>query len=262
MKKFDISNLIITRIHDIYTCKLGRDVEASHTLSHSVLLIRRTGESTYRVNGKEYTADANHILFLPATTAYEMEVEKVGLCTVIEIDAANEASTMSPLSFYADNESDLMGMLKNLCHYWTLKGPACESKCMSVLYSMITQISTLDSYSQTLAGKYGLIHKSVKYIESHYTDPELYTPQLAEMSGIGETYYRNIFIAVFSTPPTRYIQQYRIDKAKELLMAPNASVDDIAVRVGFANASYFCKVFKSSTGMTPTEFAAQRRLLG
>jgi len=262
MKKFDISNLVVSRIHDVYTCKLGREAEGESTLQHSVFLLRRSGISSYRVNGKEYLADTEHILFFPKGTSYEMEVEKVGQCTVIELDAVNDPAEMEPLSLIADSESDLSASVKNLCHYWTLKGPACDSKCLSVLYSMITQISTLNSYSLTLAGKYGLIHKSVKYIEKNYADPELYTPQLASMSGIGETYYRNIFTAVFSVPPTRYIQQYRVDKAKELLIAPDASVDEIAIRVGFANASYFCKVFKSLVGMTPTEFAAKRKLLG
>ena len=40
------------------------------------------------------------------------------------------------------------------------------------------------------------------------------------------------------------------------------SIDEIAVAVGFANASYFCKVFKSLTSETPSEFAAKARKIG
>ena len=40
------------------------------------------------------------------------------------------------------------------------------------------------------------------------------------------------------------------------------SVEEIAVSVGFANASYFCKVFKSLTGLTPLEFAEKARRVG
>ena len=85
---------------------------------------------------------------------------------------------------------------------------------------------------------------------------------LADMSGMGETYYRSIFISVFGVAPTRYIQQYRVDKAKELLINSTGSVEDIAVAVGFANSSYFCKVFKSITGVTPSEYAEHGRLVG
>ena len=82
------------------------------------------------------------------------------------------------------------------------------------------------------------------------------------MSGIGETYYRNIFIAVFNMPPAKYIQSYRIDKAKELLVSTTLSLEEIATKVGFANSSYLCKVFKSTTGMTPLAFSQKARHIG
>ena len=82
------------------------------------------------------------------------------------------------------------------------------------------------------------------------------------MSGIGETYYRNIFTAVFNMPPAKYIQSYRIDKAKELLVSTTLSLEEIAAKVGFANSSYLCKIFKSTTGMTPLAFAQKSRHIG
>ena len=151
---------------------------------------------------------------------------------------------------------------KNLLHYWTLRGPAYHSKCLSEIYSLLTQISTIQSYTDTLAGKYGLIHRSVQYIERNYGKQDLYTPMLADMSGMGETYYRSIFLAVFGIPPTKYIQRYRVEKAKELLVTSSYSVDEIAQKVGFANASYFCKVFKSLTKLTPSEFVEKAGKIG
>ena len=107
-----------------------------------------------------------------------------------------------------------------------------------------------------------MIHKSVKYIEENYDNPDLYTTELAEMSEIGETYYRNIFISVFNMAPAKYIQLYRINKAKELLVSTDKSIEEIAIAVGFANSSYFCKVFKNLTECTPLEFSEKGRLLG
>ena len=129
-------------------------------------------------------------------------------------------------------------------------------------YDLLTLLSSIRSYTDSLAGKYSIIHKSVKYVERNYHRQDLYTPDLAQMSGIGETYYRNIFIAVFGMPPTKYIQQYRVEKAKELLVTSSRSVEEIAVAVGFANSSYFCKVFKSVTGLTPSDFAEKARRIG
>jgi AraC-like DNA-binding protein len=178
------------------------------------------------------------------------------------MDTAEGGAARCPSSFFTDNESDIVATAKNILHYWNLRGPAYHSKCLSEIYSLVTQIATIQSYAYSLAGKYRLIHRSVKYIESHYHRQDLYTPMLAKMSGMGETYYRSIFQSVFGVPPTRYIQQYRVEKAKALLVNSVGSIEEIAVAVGFANSSYFCKVFKSTTGLTPSEFADRGRKLG
>lgn len=261
MKKFDISNLIVTGIRDVYSYTLPEDTEGAAVTKNATLIIKSKGCSEYTVDGKEYNADPNTVVFLPKDTAYSIYVDRAGECLIIEFDADVESGA-TPCEFVTDNDKEVANTAKSLLNYWKLKGPAYHSKCLSELYTLITQISTIHSYTNSLVGKYGLIHKSVKYIEANYRREDLYTPDLAEMSGIGETYYRAIFISVFQVPPARYIQNYRIEKAKELLVNSTGSIEDIAVSVGFANSSYFCKVFKSVTGLTPTEFATKGRSLG
>ena len=190
-----------------------------------------------------------------------MYVYKPGDCVIIEFDVFNGADAQV-CEFLTENDKEIAATVKSLLHYWKLKGPAYHSKCLSELYTLITQLSTVHSYSYSLAGKYGMIHRSVKYIEANYRREDLYTPDLAAMSDMGETYYRSIFLSVFSVPPAKYIQNYRVEKAKELLVNSSGSIEDIATAVGFANSSYFCKVFKSTTGLTPSEFATKSRKLG
>ncbi|MBO7310173.1 MAG: helix-turn-helix transcriptional regulator [Clostridia bacterium] len=261
MKKFDISNIIISKIHDVYSYSLPKDEEGTAVATHSVLIIKRSGSSEYKVGDKKYTADANTVLFIPAGTEYSMYVYKSGECIIAEFDCSS-SNEMQACDFLTANDKDITATVKTLLHYWKLKGPAYHSKCLSELYTFITQLSTVYSYTYSLAGKYRMIHKSVKYIEANYRRIDLYTPDLAKMSGMGETYYRSIFLSVFNVAPAKYIQNYRIEKAKELLVNSSGSVDDIAIAVGFANSSYFCKVFKATVGLTPTEFAAKSRMLG
>lgn len=261
MKKFDISNSVISKLNDVCSYTLPEDTEGSAVTSHSVLIIKKDGISEYTADGKKYTADKNNVLFIPQGTEYSLYIYKPGECVIIEFDSDVPAGT-PVCEFYTENDRDIAATVKSLLHYWKLKGPAYNSKCLSELYNLITQLSTVHSYTYSLAGKYGMIHKSVKYIEANYRRLNLYTPDLAKMSGMGETYYRSIFISVFNIPPAKYIQNYRIEKAKELLVNSSGSVDEIASAVGFANSSYFCKVFKSTVGLTPTEFAAKSRALG
>lgn len=262
MKKFDISNLIISRINDVYGYTLPEDTEGEAHASHSILLIKKSGISEYTVLGKTYTADESTVLYIPAGTDYSMYVRRAGECFVAELDVDAETEPSGICELFTNGDKEIAATAKTALHYWKLKGPAYHSKCLSELYTLITQISTIHASSYTLAGKYRLIHRSVKFIEANYRREDLYTPALAEMSGIGETYYRSIFIAVFGVAPAKYIQNYRIEKAKALLVNSTGSIEDIAAATGFANSSYFCKVFKSTTGLTPTEFAAKSKKIG
>lgn len=261
MKKFDISNLIISQICDVYSYTLPTETEGSAVSTHSVLLVKKKGESEYVSDGKKYTADSENILFIPAGTEYSMYVERAGECVIIEFDALNSKDA-DVCEFFTGGDKDVANTVKSIVHYWKLKGPAYHSKCLSELYSLITLLSTAHSYTYSLAGKYGMIHRSVKFIEANYRKEDLYTPDLAAMSGMGETYYRSIFISVFGVAPAKYIQNYRIEKAKELLVNCSGSIEEIATSVGFANSSYFCKVFKSTVGLTPSEFTAKSKKLG
>jgi AraC-like DNA-binding protein len=267
MKNFDISNLQLTSICDVRRVNHSKDTEASATASHCALIIRKSGSSVYTVKKSSFTADSDTLLFIAKGTKYSMSVEKSGECTVVQFDV-NDAQLAECFpdggifEYFTAGDKSILKLAKSLMQYYGLRGPAYNSKCLSELYSLITQISTIHAFNHSLAGKYGLIHASVKFIEANYARQDLYTPMLAELSDMGETYYRSIFQAVFNMPPARYIQLYRVGKAKELLLNSNQSIEEIAVAVGFANASYFCKVFKNLTGKTPSEFAQKCKTLG
>lgn len=267
MKNFDISNLILKSITDVRRVNHSAETEASATASHCALIIRKNGTSVYSFGGRDFVADHDNIIFIAKGTKYEMSVERGGECIVVEFDIDDaqiegEFKNGAICRYIVEGDKNICKLAKSLLQYFGLRGPAYNSKCLSELYSLITQISTVHAFNHSLAGKYGLIHASVKFIEANYARQDLYTPMLAELSEIGETYYRSIFLAVFNMPPARYIQLYRVGKAKELLLNSNKNIEEIAVAVGFANASYFCKVFKNLTDMTPSEFAHKCKTLG
>ena len=66
---------------------------------------------------------------------------------------------------------------------------------------------------------------------------------------------------VYGVSPARYLQQYRIEQAKRLLISTAWPVERIADEVGFRHAPYFSACFKRGTGMTPQEYrrSAHRR---
>ena len=58
-------------------------------------------------------------------------------------------------------------------------------------------------------------------------------------------------------PPTKYINNLRINKAKALLVNTNRSIEEIAYSCGYHEYSYFASVFSKLTGETPRAYRAK-----
>ncbi len=50
------------------------------------------------------------------------------------------------------------------------------------------------------------------------------------------------------------LHHYMIDKAKDMLLASDATVATVAYNLGFKYPQYFARLFKKKTGITPTEY--------
>ncbi len=55
-----------------------------------------------------------------------------------------------------------------------------------------------------------------------------------------------------------YVRDLRIQNACGLMRDPEKPLLEIALSLGFADQSHFCKSFKAATGMTPTEWQKNR----
>lgn len=55
---------------------------------------------------------------------------------------------------------------------------------------------------------------------------------------------------------TEYLLEYRLTKAAALLEASGLSITEIAGRTGFCDVSYFIKMFRQKTGITPKAYSA------
>jgi AraC family transcriptional regulator, arabinose operon regulatory protein len=68
----------------------------------------------------------------------------------------------------------------------------------------------------------------------------------------------HLFKSEIGLSPQRYLNQIRLEKAKELLEMGLLSVKEIGADVGFPSVSSFCRSFKAANGMTPKEYRLTR----
>lgn len=82
---------------------------------------------------------------------------------------------------------------------------------------------------------------------------------LAKKLNISERTFSRRFKKALNTTPNKYLQNLRIQRAKELLITSNKSFDEITFEVGFFNESSFRKLFKKETSLNPIEFRKKNR---
>ncbi|WP_400246753.1 helix-turn-helix domain-containing protein [Niallia sp. JL1B1071] len=91
------------------------------------------------------------------------------------------------------------------------------------------------------------------YIYKHIYEP-LTLQSIAEHLSISPKYLSNLFKQEVGMPISEYIQQTKIEEAKKLMTFAEHSLSDIHALLNFTDQSYFTKVFKKYTGITPKEF--------
>ncbi|MFD2115121.1 helix-turn-helix transcriptional regulator [Paenibacillus yanchengensis] len=77
---------------------------------------------------------------------------------------------------------------------------------------------------------------------------------LAELTGLNSNYLITLFKKQMRMTLKNYIQEQRIEEAKKLLRLTNDTISSISTRLNFYDQSYFIKVFKKHTGITPKQY--------
>lgn len=78
--------------------------------------------------------------------------------------------------------------------------------------------------------------------------------QLAAAAGLSRYYFTRLFQACEGVSPGEYISRQRMREAVRLLQAGGEPIKSIAAAVGFADVSYFCKVFRRTFDVSPAQF--------
>lgn len=102
-----------------------------------------------------------------------------------------------------------------------------------------------------------IIYKAIDYIKEHFSE-KLSLDDVAQHVHLSKSYLSRIFKEELNSTFTSYTNKIRIEKSKEYLLNHDLSLTDIALLTGFDDQSYFTKVFKKATGVSPGRFREQR----
>lgn len=95
------------------------------------------------------------------------------------------------------------------------------------------------------------------YIRATLHEPPDYA-QLARLAALSYCQLFRLFKSELGVSPQQYIERQRIERAKRLLTLNRLSVKEVAAQAGFLNQLYFSRRFQKATGLSPSQYRANR----
>lgn len=168
-----------------------------------------------------------------------IKVRVLGICSILtritaKRDVSFQVSFKEIENLYLLNEAQ---SFKDLCR---ITARICENIC--------TSVKNFD-YS----GNSSIISNACQYIRDNHPS-KITLKAVANELYVNPSYLSALFKKETGKGFTQYINDIRLKHSRDLLANTSLSLVDIAASTGFDCQSYFTKVFKNNTGLTPSEY--------
>ncbi|WAM33588.1 response regulator transcription factor [Caldicellulosiruptor morganii] len=148
-----------------------------------------------------------------------------------------------------NNENDLQG-IEFLSEILKCKS---ISDLNGVLKASIQRtVEEIQRHNQSKMGS--LVKKVIEYIKANYFYSEISLSEISEKFFVSPSYLSRLFKKETGKNLSDFINEYRIEKAKELLATTDLKTYEIADKVGIPDPHYFSRIFKRYTGYSPSEY--------
>lgn len=259
----------LNAFHNIPACEIPEHVHPFHTLS---LLTSRAANVEWTTGGRTRRAQntQGNIYLLPAGTRDRLGWDTFTSRIVITLD-----SRVITRAFEETAHRDAFELVDD----WTLRDPQLKALMLALHADLEDGSPAGRLYGESLslalavyvAGRYGVPNQRPRahtgglpghrlrlvldYIRDHL-DRDMPLADLAAVAGMSPHYFVELFRASTGQTPHRFVLTRRIQRARDLLRNRNLSVLDVAILVGFSDASHFTKVFRRVMGATPSRYRA------
>jgi signal transduction histidine kinase/DNA-binding LacI/PurR family transcriptional regulator/CheY-like chemotaxis protein len=128
------------------------------------------------------------------------------------------------------------------------------NKGLFTVDEVLTHVEETLNHSKRLGSQTShIVRQVMAYIHENYAE-SITRADLAKHVCVTERYLTHCFHQEMGITPMAYLNRYRMKRAKMLLEQGKLNITEIALAVGFADSSYFNRVFRQEAGMTPGEY--------
>jgi YesN/AraC family two-component response regulator len=131
---------------------------------------------------------------------------------------------------------------------------ASYSELLSNIWNIVERIIERNLKGHFKLGTTSFFRSVQQYIERNISEP-LSLQSVCSVFGISQTYLSRLFRKFKKMSFNEYLTNARISKAKNIIEdSPDMPIKDVALVVGYSDPFYFSRVFRSVTGVPPSEY--------
>jgi AraC-like DNA-binding protein len=134
-----------------------------------------------------------------------------------------------------------------------------QSRMLMLLAALITRHADPRPRVRPVGQERREVARVRRYLEERY-DQEITLVELGQVAGLSSYYLVRVFHREVGLPPHAYLESVRIRRAQDLLAA-GCPIVDAAYATGFSSQSHLTNTFKRFIGVTPKQYAQQRKNL-
>jgi len=170
--------------------------------------------------------------------------------------AAPEAVSLPLLHLSAREMKPLAAKVRRLAAELGSDQPGRNFMSMALFMEIITGLCRSENAPAVPAGSEFLIDDAIRHMHEHLAEP-IAIDELPALVNLSRRSFFRLFRNAAGCTPGEYLKELRFARAVELLRRTDLSVTEVALRCGFCDGNYVCRLFRERLGITPRQFRAK-----
>lgn len=259
--KLENLNITPVSVHLYVPPILWKGDRLGHIGEHNVFFFVLEGECFLSVDAQSYIVKKGQLAFLPKgkMRMYTQASEKFSMYEMrfkAELNGGNDLMDVLGLSEQnfvvdVDNINELSALFENSNRDELFKNLVYDVAWCANIINIIKIYA--EQRKKQSDSDYLFFKPVFEYMTLNLAN-QVKLEELAAIVHMHPTYFVKKFGEKCGMPPLAYLNNIRMYKAMSLLAGTDESIEAIAKSVGITDASYFARMFKKHTGISPTEY--------
>lgn len=234
-----------------------------------------SGSGTFYHNNNPIKVKTGDLIFSPCANSHEIVADEydklhyayVGFKLATQSENYSEYNTFfsENIARFCDSNNSVYKIFRNCIDEFYREQPtdflmveACLTRLIITCYRIFTQNTGVLDYTVGIQNSGQLLYRVIKYIEQN-SHTNLTVKAVAKGVGYSSFYISHIFKEKMGITLQQFINNRRIERAKELMLLNRFTITQISEQLGYLNVQTFSRTFKSITGLPPAQFLKENK---